>query len=272
MKKTESKESTIDILRINEGQMTFNVLGVSPLIMNRMSEKARHTLLMPSGPKSRAEKQSTLKHEPLVEFRASPYTDPDEKAPTLLLHLATAFKGAMKEAALDLDGVAKTQIGRLVWVTGDRLNKERTSIYGVPQLLMSVVRSADMNKTPDIRSRAIVPQWAATITIHFRAPILKEQGIANLIAAAGSMGVGDWRPAKGSGTSGRFELVGKDDPTWLAIVKGGGRKAQVAAMEFPECYDADTQEMLSWFETASKARGFGEAPKNGKAERGIATA
>src|SRR5690606_32985291 len=104
----------------------------------------------PKGRKTAAEKASSLKHDPLQEFADSPYIDEDESAPTYLQHLSSAFKNALKGAALDLPGANKSQIGRLTWVNG-----ERVGIYGVPQIFCSVTRSADMNRTPDVRTRAI---------------------------------------------------------------------------------------------------------------------
>jgi hypothetical protein len=246
------KETTIDILKLEEGRLDFCVLGTTPIILNRMSEKARRELLLPRGRKTAADKAASLKHDPLAEFRTSPYTDPSDRGPTLLQFLSTAFKGAMMTAALDMPGVNKSQIQRLVWV-----NEERIALYGVPKLLMSVTRSADMNKTPDIRTRAIVPEWACRLSVSFRKPILREQGIANLLAAAGvTPGVGDWRVGKGSGIYGQFELVDSDDERFTRIVENGGRAAQVAAMEAAEPYDLETEELLAWFTDEKQRRGF----------------
>lgn len=249
---TSKKETEIQVLKIETGEVRFCVLGTTPMIMNRMSEKARFQLLAPAGKKNAAEKAATMKHDPMAEFRASPYTDDDDDAPTFLTHLATAFKGALKCAALDIPGANKSQIGRLSWVNG-----ERVAVYGVPQIMMSVVRSADINKTPDIRSRVIIPQWACTVSITFVKPILNEQMVCNLFAAAGIMqGVSDWRPGKGSGTYGQFELVGEEDPRYLHVIKRGGRAAQIAGMDDPTPYDRETEEMLAWYEVESKRRGF----------------
>ena len=94
-------------------------------------------------------------------------------------------------AALDLPGARKAQIGRLVQVK-EGTYRDLIPIYGEPQLLMSVTRSADMNRTPDIRSRCIIPNWAAQITISFVLPTLRETAVVNLLAAAGiTAGVGD---------------------------------------------------------------------------------
>ena len=260
------KEAEIDVLKVDHGRLDFCVLGTTPIILNRMSEKVLHELLMPKGRKTAAEKASSLKHNPMAEFQASAYQDPDPKAPTLLQHLSSAFKGALKSAALDLPGANKSQIGRLTWVNGERI-----SIYGVPEIFLSVTRSADINKTPDVRTRCIVPQWACRVSVSFVRPMLREQAVANLLASAGiTQGVGDWRPGKGSGTYGQFELVSADDPRFTHIVQHGGRAVQMAAMEAPQAYDEDSAEMLAWFTTESKKRGFDtEMPANIVASRKV---
>lgn len=247
-----TKSEEISILRIEKGRMHFFVRGTTPLILNRLSEKAKHELLLPRGKKNAAEKASTLKHEPLAEFRAAPTRISDETAPTLLALPTTAFKGSMRSAALDMPGANKSQIGRLTYVPGEHI-----AVYGVPQVLCSVVRSADMNRTPDVRTRVILPEWACHVTVEFTQPILREQSVANLLAAAGiTIGVGDWRPEKGSGTYGCFELVGADDPDFARIVATGGRAAQAAAMDDPTAYDDETSELLAWFDVEVKRRGF----------------
>lgn len=252
MATAKEKDLAIDIPEIRKGRITFCVLGESPLICNRMSEKVMRELLMPKGKKTAVEKASSLKHEPIEEFRASPYTARDGEGETHLKALAVWFKGAAKSAALDIPGANKSQIGRLVHVEGERID-----LYGIPQILCAVTRSADMNKTPDVRSRAILPEWACRITVNFSVPNLREQSVVNLIAAAGvTQGVGDWRTGKGAGTYGQFRLVSEDDPDFKRIIKAGGRKAQLAAMASPASYDQETDDLLAWFGVESKRRGF----------------
>jgi hypothetical protein len=248
----KAKETSIDILTVDHGQLDFCVVGTTPLILNRMSEKVMRELLLPKGKKTAAEKASSMKHDPMAEFLASPYIDPDESAPTLLQHLSSAFKGALKSAAVDLPGANKSQIGRLTWVNG-----ERVGIFGIPQMFMSVTRSADINKTPDVRTRAIVPEWACRVSVSFVQPMLREQAVANLLASAGiTQGVGDWRPGKGSGTYGQFVLVSQDDARFMHLTKHAGRDAQKAAMESPAFYDRETEELYEWFQVESRRRGF----------------
>lgn len=244
------KDEVVNVLRVEQGHVRLNVLGTSPLICNRMSEKARRELLLPAGRKTNAERQSNLKHDPIAEFRASPYILPD--GPTLIGLMSSAFKGAMGTAALDLPGATKSKIGRLVYVEGDY-----AGIFGLPKLFMSITRSADMNHTPDVRTRAIIPEWACKLEISFVEPIIKTPAVLNLLAAAGiTAGVGDWRPEKGKGAYGRFEIVPDEHPDFVRITTGYGRAVQEQAMLNPESYDSETDELLSWYMGESKAKGF----------------
>lgn len=250
--------SEISILEIQRGQVDFCVLGTSPLILNRMSQKVWHELLAPKGRKTAADKAQSLKHDPIQEFRDSPYIIDSPTAPTLLGVMATAFKKAMCTAALRTPGVNKTEIAQLVYVRGELLG-----IYGLPKVFMSITRSADINKTPDVRTRALVPEWACRLSITFAKPALREQSLVNLLAAAGFMaGIGDWRQEKGSGSYGSFRLADADDPDFLRIVNTMGRAEQRAALDNPVPYNDETSEMLAWFDVEVKRRGF-ELPSGG---------
>jgi hypothetical protein len=190
----------------------------------------------------------------MAEFRASVYKIEDEKSPALLAVLPTSFKKAMGTAALDMPGAKKSQILRLIYVEGEML-----PIYGLPRVFMAITRSADMNKTPDVRTRAILPEWACRLSITFTQPILRQQSIANLLAAAGfQSGIGDWRQEKGSGSYGSFKIVSADDKDWNRIVKTQGRVAQQDALDDPIAHNNETSEMLAWFSVEKKARGFTE--------------
>ena len=252
MKKQTKKSEEIIVHEIATGELDICIVGVHGFICNRVSEKAKRQLLMPSKKKNAAEKATTLKHNPLDEYRASPYTSEDSKSPTFLQALAVSFKKAMMGAALDIPGTTKSQIGRLMWV-----KTERVALYGVPKFFMSIVRSADMNRTPDVRTRAILPEWACRISIQYAMPMLTAKAVGNLLASAGLLqGVGDWRNEKGSGTYGQFRCVSENDKEFKRIIKMGGRKAQVAAMKNPECYDRETKELYDWFNEEIDNRGL----------------
>jgi hypothetical protein len=251
-RKTEPTTTTVEIPRIATAQSQLILLGRSPLIMNRLSEKARHELLAPSGRKTAAARASSLKHDPIQEFHAAPHRIADVEAPTLLGMPASAVKGALMTAALDLPGAKRTQIGRLVWVEGGEL----LPVYGMPQLLMSVVRSADMNKTPDIRTRVIVSAWCMVVDVSYVMPLIQPNSLQNLAYAAGlTVGIGDYRQEKGKGSYGSFDIVESvDDPRIRKLMAGDVRLLQEDAMDRAEPYDTDTKDLLSWWQSDARSQ------------------
>ncbi len=243
-------DGAISVVKLDTGEATVYIVGTSPLIFNRMAEKAKRDLLLPSGRKTAADKAQNLKHDPLAEFRASVYRNSGD-TPTRLKFPAPGFKGVLETAALEVPGAKKAQIGRLTWITGTHVH-----IYGVPQLLMSVVRSADMNKTPDIRTRAILPEWCCEVTFNYVMPTLTLQVVANLLAAGGLMcGIGDFRQEKGAGNYGQFRLAPESDEDFARIMATGGREAQDAALAAAEPYDEETAELLAWYTVEIERRG-----------------
>jgi hypothetical protein len=252
--KSKATDVSIDVLEIKREKVSYCILGTTPTICARMSEKAGRELLLPRGRKSAAEKASSLKHVPRQEFRDAPYLlnkIGDDSGPTYIACLATQFKNMIASAALDIPGATKSQIGRLMWVEGERL-----PLWGVPQLHMAITRSADINRTPDVRTRCIVTEWATQITVSYMVPILKEKVVTNLLAAAGlTQGLGDYRPQKGKGTYGQFQLVSPDDPEFQRRMKFG-REAQLKMMEKAVPYDDEADRLLAWWDGEVHARGF----------------
>lgn len=244
-------QSSIVVDEIKTEVIELAIVGTTPVILNRLPEKARHELLLPAGRKTAADRASSLKHDPIQEFRSSPYVLKDDDNPTYLAGLASWFKGAVMTAALRVPGAKKTEIGQLLWVQGERL-----PIYGVPEVLSAITRDASINRTPDVRTRAIVPEWATVIRVELVTPLLNVRSVVNLFAAAGKVaGVGDWRPEKGKGTYGQFAIVDPEDETFRRIIAEGGRDAQIAAMDNPTAYDEETSELLQWFDVEVERRG-----------------
>jgi len=255
-KKPEAAVSEVEVLKLTTGRLTCYVRGITPLIYNAMSEKTRHSLLYPHK-KTSAEKNATAKHNPVAEFRGTMYTAPT--GPTMLTFPAVAFKRALASVALDLGGAKKAQVERLVWAIG-----ERVSIWGVPALRMDIVRSADMARTPDVRTRACLAEWACKIELAYVMPAINETMVVNLLAAAGLIrGIGDFRQEKGAGNYGQFELVNSDDADWKRIVAEGGRAAQVQAVAEPVCYDEESEKLFVWWNEEFVRRGHNK--KNGAA-------
>lgn len=261
----QKADETIEIARLHQVNLTLYLLGTSPLLLNRMTKKTQETLILPGRKKNRAELEATPKHNPPEEFRNSVYLCADPRAPTALHFPSNAFKKAMAQAAIDIPGAAKAQIGRLV-----SINTPTVHIFGVPMLHMANVRQAGISKAPDVRTRAILPQWACKVEVSFIANILRNSDVTNLAMAAGMIvGVGDGRPEKGTFNHGCWELVGADDRRWLDIVSKQARKAQEAALAKPVAYDADAEELLAWYVTETDRRRSVGEPQQKKASRKV---
>lgn len=251
--KTRAKdvEQVIEVPTPTLRRIELAVVGTSPLILNCMSEKSRRDVLVPPARKTAAARASSLKHNPLEEFANSIYRMPDD-APTLIGMPATALKSALMTAALDVPGVVKAKVGRLVFIEGHLL-----PVWGVPKLFMAVVRSADQNRTPDVRTRAILPQWMSVLRASFIPPLINETVLVNLLATAGiTVGIGDWRPEKGKGAFGQFKVLSIDDLEVTTLMACAGRDAQIEALHHPEPFDHESATLLSWFKEEIARRGI----------------
>ena len=248
VKKAEAGTLHIDALK--QGRVTLKLIGATPFYFNAMSAKAKRTLLIGGGKKTAAEKKE-LKHDPEVEYYDSVYRLPD--GPTLLGFPAPGVKGAMATAALETPGVTKSSVQRLIF-----LPEQKIKMWGKPYLKMDVVRSADMAKTPDVRTRAFLPRWCAEVDIAFVQPTLSTHSIVSLLQNAGTIvGTGDFRQEKGRGSYGTFAVAGDDLGEWQSYwdeVTQEGRDVQQYALENPECADDDTAELMALLEEERQRR------------------
>lgn len=236
---------TLQIDALKQGRVTLRMIGATPLYFNAMSAKAKRTLLIGGGKKTAAQKRD-IKHDPEQEFRDSVYRQ--SSGDTLLCFPAPGIKAAMATAALETPGVTKTSVQRLIF-----LPQQRVNIWGKPQLKMDVVRSADMNKTPDVRTRAFLPRWCAEVDIAFVTPTLSVHSIVSLLSNAGVVcGIGDFRQEKGKGSFGTFAVSGSEDMgEWQAQwddITLESRDVQQSAMDEPAYADQETADLMEMME------------------------
>lgn len=249
MAKAQSAEAEIQVKPLRRATVRLRIIGTTPLFQNRMANKVKEQLLVGSRKKTKAER-ADVKHNPLEEYRSSAEIMPD--GPTALGLRVTAVKAAMCTAALETAGLTKTSAQRLIFMPGDL-----APLYGTPQLRMDVVRSADINKTPDVRTRAYLPKWGAEIEVQFIVPQLSVASVVSLLCNAGVLvGVGDFRQEKGKGAFGSFRVIGEgeDDLEWNELVAHHGRAAQLAALDDPEFADRDTSDLMEFFFSETKRR------------------
>ena len=237
-----TKAQTIDIKPLQRKSIKVRIIGETEMFQNRMAQKAMQTLLVGGQKKGKADR-AAIKHDPIAEFRNSAEMLPD--GPTALGLRVVAVKAAMCTAALETEGMTKTGTQRLLFMPGDHV-----PLYGTPLLRMDIVRSADINRTPDVRSRAFLPKWGAEIEIKFIVPQLSSTGVVSLLSNAGVLvGLGDFRQEKGKGAYGSFRVITTDekDDEWDDLIKNHGRKAQEAALADPQFANAETAELMEFF-------------------------
>ena len=230
MAATKKTNDAISIPVIKQGQIKIRLIGQTPMYFNSMSAKAKRDLLVGAGRKTAAEKKE-IKHNPEQEFTNSMHTQP--KGDTLL-----CFPAA---------GVNKTSVNRLIFLPQTNIN-----IWGKPYLKIDVVRSADMNRTPDMRTRAYLPNWCAEVEIRFATPNFSARSISSLVQNAGQLiGLGDFRQEKGRGSFGTFSIAGEElgeyQELWDELMQEG-REVQELARDNPECADQETAELMQFLQ------------------------
>jgi len=243
--KKPTASATMEIHALKQGRIKLRMIGQTPMYFNSMGAKAWRDLLVGGGKKTAAEKKN-IKHNPEQEFRDSVYKK--STGDTHLCFPAAGVKGAMATAAIETDGIKKTNVQRLIF-----LPESQIQIWGKPYLKMDIVRSADMNKTPDVRTRAYLPNWCAEVDIKFVTPTLSAFSIVSLLQNAGTIiGIGDFRQEKGRGSYGTFSVASSEDmgdqqEIWDDITQEA-REVQELAMEHPECADDQTRELMQFIQ------------------------
>ena len=69
-----TKDPQITVQALDRAGARVTIIGKTPLLVNKMSAKARHTLLV-GGRKKTAAERAQIKHHPFEEFRESMYLD-----------------------------------------------------------------------------------------------------------------------------------------------------------------------------------------------------
>jgi hypothetical protein len=123
---------------------------------------------------------------------------------------------------------------------------------------MATVRQSDAARTPDIRTRAIVRDWAVPVTVRFLSTLINAKAVINLTQAAGlGIGVGDNRSEKGASDYGQFDVL--DDSAMKAQCAGLlelGRAAQETAFVEAAPYDDFAANTMAWFDKTLVERGM----------------
>lgn len=186
-----SVDTPIAIPKIDVREMEITLVGDSPLICHRWSEKAKKEMLDKQMKKAKTAK---IAKDPEADFEASLYPLGDGYG-----FPCVAFKSAAVGACRYSDGIKMTEARGAFHVVG-----ELVRIDGVPTIREDMVRVG--MGTADIRHRGEFKTWRATLRLQYNASVFSPEQIVNLLNLAGfGVGVGEWRPEKDGGY-GRFHV------------------------------------------------------------------
>lgn len=189
-----SSTDTIEVPQITVERMIIPVIGDSPLIMHKWSEKAKKEMLDKQMKVAKTAKEAK---DPQRDFEESIYHHPEGGYG----FPSVAFKNAAVSACRFTDGTKMTVARGAFHVEGEFVKIEGAE----PNPREDMVRIG--MGTADIRYRAEFQGWRANIPVTFNNKVLSKAQIVNLFNLAGfGVGVGEWRPEK-DGQFGRFHVA-----------------------------------------------------------------
>lgn len=205
---TAATPTTISIPRIAIQKMRIVVVGDSPLICHRWSEKARRGMLDKQMKKAKLAKEAK---DPWSDYCRSLYwitatpANPSQKdiAKATFGFPAVAFKTAAVDACSHVSDITKVEARGAFHIIG-----ELVTIRGAPSMREDMVRVG--MGTADIRYRGEFRDWRATFDMRFNVNVLSAEQIVNLFNTAGfAIGIGEWRPQK-DGSNGMFHVANEE--------------------------------------------------------------
>lgn len=187
-------EKQVEIPQINVQVVSFHIVGKSPLVVHKFSQKVKEKMLG----KMKKEVQVRELKNPEQEYKDSIYFFKDGKRTGFpLLGFKMGMVRAAKQANMamtDARGMfhVLADEGDLIEIKGKHYMREDNVTVGMG--------------SADIRYRAEYPEWSAIINIEYNAHSISVEQLANLLNVAGfSSGIGEWRPER-NGFMGRYAL------------------------------------------------------------------
>jgi hypothetical protein len=174
------------------------IVGETPLIVHKFSEKAKRQML----DAQQGRKKTKEVRDPQADYESSMYRTKDGFG-----FPAVGFKACTVSAARFYGkDVTMTQLRQLLYFRGvihESGGMPLVDIDGEPHMREDVVR---IGQGTDLRYRAEFSEWSAVLEVSFVTTSLARESVLSLIDAGGTgVGVGEWRPEK-SGEFGRFRI------------------------------------------------------------------
>jgi len=186
---------SIKITPIKPITVIIPIIGMSPIIQHKWTEKALRMLRMTPAERK---KQPKVARDPEAEGEAAAHRMADGSYALPLM----AFKAALITAAHKDIGLEKTLVRKSIFIP-DKGDDLLTPLYSDEPFIREDIVKIGTNQT-DIRYRPEFRNWSADIEMEVETSVLTIEDVVNLVNRAGfGVGIGEWRPEKG-GEFGRF--------------------------------------------------------------------
>ena len=198
--------SIIGLQRLQESSVQVPVIGITPLIPHKWSEKAKGMMRDKQLSGSVQQVKQRVAKNPEEDAVASCYWLNDEPAMP-----ATAFKAAtVGGCRFYSKGVTMAIAKQLLYVVGEG-PEQLVQVVGEPKMREDTPRNS--GGTADLRYRMQIFPWSAVLEIRFVPSMIDIASIIALVDAGGRGGVGDWRPSSpksATGTFGQYRVQGEE--------------------------------------------------------------
>lgn len=202
-------DATVQIDRIGAETIQVPIIGTSPLIVHRFSEKAKKQML----DAMQGRKTPKQVKNPEAEYEAAFHRLKDGRPGFPAIGFKQATVGGARFYGKD---VTMTALKQFLFFRGE------PGVDG--QQLVAIVGEPRMREDPvpvgrggrDLRYRPEFPEWSALLIVTYVTSSLTRGSVLSLIDAGGmGVGVGEWRPQK-DGDFGTFQIDQTQDVEVLA--------------------------------------------------------
>ena len=191
-------KKSVEIYEFKLRNVEIPIIGISPLIVHKFSEKAKKQILDKQLGKAKAQKHDIK--NPESDYQGAKHLSESgwEGFPT------AGFKKAMIRGA-KIIGMVMKDTQSAFFIKPDCERTQLTRIHGESIMREDMVR-VGMGGS-DVRFRPEYPEWEATLNIEYNEGNISIEQIYQLVKAAGyGCGIGEMRPEKGGYGFGRFAI------------------------------------------------------------------
>lgn len=191
----------VEISKIGAETLRIPIIGTTPLIVHRFSEKAKRQML----DNMQGRKSPKIAKDPEAEYEAAFYRLKDGTFGFPVI----AFKAATVGGARFYNQITMTALKQYVFFRGEpgQDGQSLARITGEAHMREDVVTVGRNGK--DLRYRPEFAEWSTAVDVTYVTSALTRSSLLSLVDAGGmGIGVGEWRPEK-DGDFGTYRV----DPT-----------------------------------------------------------